>query len=239
MPCVVLGSAYGRSLSATLGRLGGMIEIAPGGLPVRAHRVLAPIYPGDSGGLVLDGDGRFVGMITGVSAPRRSPVLDAFGEIDLGAEDAVPAGSTGFAVPARECERAWQDLGRFGRMRRGYLGIQIMAAADDRGGARVLQVTPGGPADRAGLRPGDLVTAFGELFVTGGKQLCALVAATAPDETVDVGVRRGERDLHLEVLLGTARKRPGLHQVPLAHSPDSAAAPAPVRPVAEARRGSR
>jgi S1-C subfamily serine protease len=238
-PCLVLGSAYGRSLSATLGRIGGTIEIEPGGLPIRVHRVLAPIYPGDSGGLVVDAEGRFAGILTGVSDPRQPPVFDAFGTIDLAAGDPRAAGSVGFAVPAQECLRAWEDLARFGRVRRGFLGIQIDASADDRGGVRILEVTRDGPAHRAGIVPGDVVTTFGGSFLASGRQLCALVASTAPGRVVDIVVRRGERERHVPVTLGVAKRRPGLRRVPVVAGPDTARPRAPIVPVDEETRGRR
>ena len=215
VPCLVLGSAYGRSLSATLGRMGGTIEIEPGGLPVRAHRVLASIFPGDAGGPVLDEDGNFVGLVTGVSTPNRRPVLDAFGEIDLSANPSASAGTVGFAVPARECRRAWDDLAAFGRVRRGYLGIQIPPVAAEQGGVLVLHVAPGGPAARGGILPGDLITTFGGRFISSGKELCALVASTEPRRGVEMRLLRSGHEVVLAVDIDVARERPGLHRIPL------------------------
>lgn len=213
-PCLILGSAYGRSLSLAEGRLGGTFEILPGGLPVRVHRILAPIFPGDSGGLVVDGEGRFVGILTGVSDPRRAPVLNAYGEIDLGSASDEAAGAVGFAIPGRECARAWTDLPRYRHIQRGYLGMQVDALGRNDAGVRVLQVTPGGPADRAGLQPGDVITTLGDAFLTSGKHLCAIVASTAPHSVLDVHAIRGNREFVVPVEIDLARERPGLHGVP-------------------------
>lgn len=211
VPCVVLGSAYGRSLSITTGRIGGTVEILPGGMPVRVHRVLAPIYPGDSGGLVVDAQGRFVGLVTGVSGAKRPPVRDEFGVIELDGESREPAGQVGFAVPARECARAWTDLPRFGHVRRGFVGVQVSAESDDDAGVRVLRVEPDSPAARGGLRVGDLITRFGDAFIASGRNLCAIVSSTAPHTTVDVHAIRGNEEVVTLLQVDVARMRPGMH----------------------------
>jgi S1-C subfamily serine protease len=213
-PCLVLGSAYGSSLSVTLGAMGGVIDVLVAGMPVRMHRVLAPIYPGDAGAPVLDDEGRFVGIVTAVSRPRVSPVLEEDGErLGLPGESA-PAGAIGFAVPAEECRRAWMDLRDFGVVRRAYLGIHLPAGDPDEAGARVLGVHPGSPAARAGLEPGDLITTFGHHYVTSGRQFCALVAMSVPGSVVDLRLVRGNHEQVVPVALGLARRQPGLHRLP-------------------------
>ncbi|GJM45209.1 MAG: hypothetical protein DHS20C21_20510 [Gemmatimonadota bacterium] len=213
-PCLILGNAWGRDLFATLGRLAGTLEISPGGVPTRAHRVLAAIYPGDSGALVLDGEGRFVGLVTGVSDPGRHPVLEHVGEIGNDASSG-PAGKVGFAVPARECRRAWMDLRDFGHVRRGFLGVRVAATSDLGHGATVLNVVPGGPADVAGLVPGDVLTTFGSLFIRGGGQLCAYVASAEPFEAVKVHVLRDGREHIVSVEVGVTAELPKMHSVTL------------------------
>jgi S1-C subfamily serine protease len=217
-PCLVLGNAWGSSLSATLGTTGGVIDVLAWGLPIRMHRVLAPIYPGDSGGPVIDEEGRFIGIITAVSRPRRPAVReDDASEIGIGPSDA-PAGAIGFAVPAAECRRAWMDLHDFGVVRRAYLGVHLPAEEPNEAGARVLGVHPNSPAASAGLRAGDLITTFGDHYVTGGRQFCALVAASEPGSLVNVRLVRGSREHVVTVHLGLARRQPGLHRLPMPRS---------------------
>ncbi|MEZ5065162.1 MAG: S1C family serine protease [bacterium] len=213
--CLVLGNAYGSSLSATLGTMGGILDVLAFGMPIRVHRVLAPIYPGDSGAPVLDEEGRFVGIVTGVSRPRVSPVLEAEGD-RFGLHDPPdsPAGAIGFAVPAEECRRAWMDLRDFGVVRRAYLGVHLPPDEVEETGARILGVHPDGPAARAGIRAGDLITTYGRHYVTGGRQFCALVANSVPGETIDVRLVRGQHEQVLEVKLGLASRQPGLRLLP-------------------------
>lgn len=211
LPCLVLGNAYGHSLSATLGKFGGTIEIQPGGVPTRAHRVAALIYPGDSGAPVVDAEGRFVGIVTGVSKPQRRPLREETGSDFSASEE--PAGNIGFAIPSRECRRAWMDLRDFGRVRRGFLGVRI-AAGDEGNGVLVLNVNPGGPAAVAGVKPGDLITKFGQLFVREARQLCAFVASEEPYRVVKTRIVRNGREHVLSVQIGVAQALPHIARVP-------------------------
>ena len=201
----------GRSLSATLGRIGGTIEIEPGGLPVRVHRVLAPIFPGDAGGPVLDESGNFIGL-----ADRRLHAGPASGASTRSArstsgEDpgARARGPWSFAVPAQECRRAWDDLAAFGRVRRGYLGIQIAPVAEEEGGVLVLHVMPGGPAQRSGILPGDLITTFGRHFISSGKELSRSrrIRRAAPRRGAAPASWR-TRDAVFDIDIDVARERP-------------------------------
>jgi len=207
--CLVLGNAYGHSFSAVLGTVGDGVEIVQSGLPVQVIRVNAAFFPGDSGGAVLDWQGRFLGMITAISHPRRpGHEVESSGEI----RDTVGpiAGLLGFALPARDCDRAWRDLREHGRVRRGYLGVSMSLGRHDDGGARILTVLPGSPADRAGIRPGDLIVGFDRSIVTTPRQLYALVAGTAPGERMDLQLIRGQVERLVTVELTEATVLPSV-----------------------------
>ena len=219
-PCLVLGSAYGRSLSLASGVMAGTYEIVREGMPVRLHRVQAPIYPGDSGGLLVDAQGRFVGIITSVCEPSRAPVIEREGSIDLGPSRDVPASQVGFAIPSRECVRAWTDLPRYHHIRRGFMGMEIEGRREELSGVRVLSVMSRGPAARAGIRPGDLITTYGDAFITGGLNLCALVASTQPLDIVNVRLVRDEHELVVPVQIRMALLRPGTNRTPLPFAAD-------------------
>jgi serine protease Do len=110
----------------------------------------APVNPGSSGSPVLDSQGRVVGVTT---------------------QHANSAQGISFAIPSKTLKWVLEemDASADGRVQRGYLGIQFETrGADEHGrrlpGARVVDVTEGEPAHRAGLRPGDLV-----LFVDGNR----------------------------------------------------------------------
>jgi S1-C subfamily serine protease len=129
-------SALGRSLPVRQGRAGRVIE--------DVIQTDAALNPGNSGGALADSAGRVIGINTAVAG---------FG--------------LGLAVPVNTTTRRIVDtLMVEGRVRRAYLGIvgvpaplpdDIAERTAQRAGLRVVEVVPGGPAHRAGLRPGDLV----------------------------------------------------------------------------------
>jgi S1-C subfamily serine protease len=211
--CMVLGNAYGRELSASLGTVGDMVDIFPGSSPLMLREVNAPIYPGDSGGAVLDAQGRFLGVVTAaVHAMDRATRKEYVGEIEIRELGATPAGESGFAVPGRECRRAWIDLREHGRVRRGFLGVHTLSPGGG-SGVQILQVQPGSPADVIGILPGDVIVTFGNRPVTSSRQLCAMVSGTHPNERVNLLVVRGRYELTLSVRLSEASRPPGVSRL--------------------------
>jgi S1-C subfamily serine protease len=208
--CFVLGNAYGRSLSVAMGTLGGVAVVTSDGVPVRLRRVNAPIFPGDSGGPVLDREGRFLGIVTAVTSAVRPAHFETTGTIELRELRPPLAGISGFAVPASASERPWRDLQAHGRVRRGYLGVQMSLVFEGTPGARILAVAPGGPAAAAGIRPGDRVISYDRQAVRGPRQLCALVAETPPLASVDLRLLRGDQERLLTLEVGEAREVPGI-----------------------------
>jgi serine protease Do len=210
--CLVLGNAYGHSFSAVLGTVGDGLEIVQSGLPIQVIRVNAAFFPGDSGGAVLDWQGRFLGMITAISHPRHpAHGIEAEGEITQRDVPGPIAGLLGFALPAHDCDRAWRDLREHGRVRRGYLGVSMSLARKNDGGARILSVLPGSPADRAGIRPGDIVIGFDRSVVTTPRQLYALVAGASPGGRMDLQLLRGPIEHIVTVELTEATVLPPVH----------------------------
>jgi serine protease Do len=224
-PCMVVGNAYGMGLSASRGTLGEVTLVIAEGVPVHVRRVDVPIYPGDSGCPVLDPAGRFLGLVTAVSSRRgeQGAVLEESGE--LGSREACtkPAALFGLAVPADEVDRAWRSLRDFGRVRRGFLGVTLSPTQIDiRGGVRVLQVTPGSPAEVFGIRAGDRILEFASRAVIDPHQFCALVAGSPPGARLDVRLVREETEQLVTVQMAEAVRRPGIvyfsrpgHEAPL------------------------
>ena len=116
-----------------------------------------------------------------------------------------------FAGAAR---RAWEDLIRFGYVRRGFLGVEMSSAIEDDAGARILSVLPDSPAHRAGIRPGDVITSYGKYPVANTRQLYALVAGTTPHVRVDIGYQRGAMGYLATVELEESVSTPGPRPVP-------------------------
>lgn len=204
--CLVLGNAYGRSFSAVLGTIGESIEIVHAGLPVRVMRVNAAFFPGDSGGAVLDWEGKFVGMVTAISGTESGGAVSrGAGEIALDSNrDMDLAGVLGFAVPGPVLSHAWEDLREFGYVRRAHLGVTMSMGRQDEAGARIITVQPGSPAARAGIMGGDQIIGINGRPVGTPKQLAALVAASAPKTRIDIQFLRGRMERFATVELGEA-----------------------------------
>jgi S1-C subfamily serine protease len=155
-------SAIGRTVSEPTG------QAIPG-----AVQTSAAINPGNSGGALVDLQGRLVGV----------PTLVAGG---TGAQ----AGGIGFAIPSDTVRDIAGQLVRYGkvvRSGRAYLGIEI---ADTVGGGGVYlgNVTSGGPAAKAGLSAGDIITSVGSTHVETQDELSAALAQLRPGQTVKVTV---------------------------------------------------
>jgi serine protease Do len=154
----------------------------------------APINPGNSGGPVFDESGQVVGMNTAIVSPTGGSV------------------GIGFAIPAEIVSRIVADLRRNGRVERGWIGVAVPPDEDQppgQDGVQIDTVDPRSPAQRAGLRAGDLVEAVDGQGVDNANALIKAIADHAPGATVHMTVRRGSRDLQLSVTVG---RRPDSEQ---------------------------
>ncbi|HLX32860.1 MAG TPA: trypsin-like peptidase domain-containing protein [Gaiellaceae bacterium] len=150
----------------------------------------APINPGNSGGALADLEGRVVGI----------PTLAAT-DPELGGT----AAGIGFAIPSNLVENIATQLIAHGHVvnsRRAYLGIRIK----DTNGAGVLvaSVTAGGPAAKAGIVPGDVITEINGKTTATVDELTSVASELKPGETVDVGLEtHSGRHKTVHVTLGT------------------------------------
>lgn len=152
----------------------------------------AAINPGNSGGALVDAEGRLVGINTAILS--RS-----------GGNHGV-----GFAVPVNLARSVMESLIRDGRVVRGFMGVNIQDVTPtlarefnlkDHTGALVADVTPGSPADKAGLKAGDIVVEFNGKPVRDSRQLKLQVGATAPSTKVPVKLIRDGSTKVVEVKL--------------------------------------
>jgi serine protease Do len=152
----------------------------------------APINRGSSGGPLFDKRGQVIGINTAIFSPSG-------GNIGIG-----------FAIPSSMAESIVTALREDGHVARGWLGVNIQEITeeiaesldiDEAEGALIAGVMPGGPAEAAGLRTGDVILEFGGEEVERVKDLPRLVAATKANKTVTVRVLRDgeEKDIRVEV----------------------------------------
>jgi S1-C subfamily serine protease len=138
------------------------------------------------------------------------PLIDAATNTVIGINDQIESDSNdnagvGFAVPIDSAKSVAQTLIAGGTVRHAYLGIRI---ADVSGGARVTQVVGGSPAAKAGLKKGDVITAFDGQSVKSADVLTAAVSQAKSGDTVTITVRRGGATKHLTATLGVQPASP-------------------------------
>ncbi|MGF1662106.1 MAG: S1C family serine protease [Kineosporiaceae bacterium] len=151
---------------------------------INAIQTDAAINPGNSGGPLVDLDGRVVGIN---SAIARAP---GGGEGNVG---------LGFAIPSNQAERTARQLIDTGEATFPVIGVLLDRSYTGEG-VRILDtevegqapVVPGGPADRAGVRPGEVVLAIDGRPVTAPDELIVYIRAQEPGDEVVLTVRRGE-----------------------------------------------
>jgi serine protease Do len=227
---VSLGTTYNAQPSQSLGNIAQRHEEP--GLPLL--QLTNTVYPGNSGAAALNIRGELAGLVIGELG---FPILP-------GADQDVARrqGSTSFAVPVETLRRVVDSFKREGRVRHGYFGATTLAASvqSDRDGgpvtpigAQVEGIIGGGPAQRLGLRPGDLVVAYNGMRVETPEQLARWVLATPPGQTVKVVWVRSETGYDGTVALGES---PEIMPQWLIGSPDDDAVPDSPRKVAELER---
>jgi putative serine protease PepD len=174
---VAIGHPFGLDRTATAGIVSGLgREIqAPDGFQIdEVIQTDAPINPGNSGGPLLDARGRVVGVNTQIATGG------AGGNVGIG-----------FAVPANRVREVLPALSRGEHIERPYLGVTTGPHAR---GAQIQSITAGSPAQSAGLRGGDVITAFDGQPVTEPQDLSEAVNGLEPGDQVQVEVLRdGER----------------------------------------------
>jgi putative serine protease PepD len=185
-----IGDPFGYERSLSTGVVSGLdrtIE-APNGFTV-AHAIQtdAALNPGNSGGPLVNADGEVIGIVDQIATS---------GSSDSNA-------GVGFAVPIDLVKSELDQLKAGGKVSHAYLGVGIASATDATRGAAIESVSSGGPAAAAGLRVGDVVTAFGSEQIQDGDDLIAAIASYQPGDRVRVTVRRGSETNSVTVALGT------------------------------------
>jgi serine protease DegQ len=187
---VVLGSPLGFDRSVSAGIVSGLHRSIPGSaLQTRALVDLlqtdAPISPGNSGGAVVDSEGRVIGISEAYIPPQQGAV------------------AIGFAIPAATAVAVADQLLRHGRVDHAFIGIQPGELTPEVGqelhvgrstGVVIYGVEAGGPADRAGIQPGDVLIEFAGTPLGSVEDLFAALRRHRPGQNVSIElVREGAR----------------------------------------------
>jgi serine protease Do len=192
---LAIGNPFGVGQTVTMGIVsakGRNIGISRGGYE-DFIQTDASINQGNSGGALIDAEGRVVGINTAILSPSGG---------NLG---------IGFAIPINLARNIMEQLIRDGRVTRGYLGVQIEPITPDRqqafnlestNGALVTNVEKDSAAAKGGLQRGDVITEVDGKAVSDVPSLRLKIASLAPGTKVKLKVIRRGKPLNLEVTLG-------------------------------------
>mgnify|MGYP002388660258 FL=1 len=156
----------------------------------------AAINPGNSGGALVDASGNLIGINTAI-------VSRTGGSLGIG-----------FAITAGVAKQIMEQIIRTGGVTRGWIGVEVQDMTPElaesfkrptTSGALIAGVLKGGPADRAGVKPGDIIVGVGGKEVTDSSGMLNLVAALPPGNMATITVMRNQNKKAIEIKVG---KRP-------------------------------
>ncbi len=193
---LAIGNPFGLSQTVTVGIVSALSRTIGAGPYDDFIQTDASINPGNSGGPLFDMQGRVVGINTAIHREGHG---------------------IGFAIPMSMARPLLDQIRATGRVVRGYLGVVFQDVTADHAqtlglqgpnGAYVVEVYPGSPAARAGLRPGDIIVEFNNHEINVASNLPTQVARTRSGVTVPVVVLRGGQRVTVNATLVQRPQQP-------------------------------
>jgi putative serine protease PepD len=184
---LAIGYPLGLDRTATAGIISGLERDiqAPNGFSIdKVIQTDAPINPGNSGGPLLNSNGEVIGVNSQIATSG-------------GGNGSV---GIGFAVPANTVKDVLPQLERGAQPEHAYLGVSTAQAQN--GGAQVGETTAGGPAAKAGIQPGDVITEVDGDHVQAPDDVATAIEDDKPGDEVDVKVERNGSEHTIQVTLG-------------------------------------
>ena len=160
----------------------------------------AAINPGNSGGALVDSAGNLLGINTAIYSRSGGSM------------------GIGFAIPVTTVKNVMEAIIKNGQVVRGWIGVEPQDITPElatsfglakTSGTIIAGVLKGGPADKAGIKPGDILISVGDKAVTDTTSMLNLVAQLTPGEKTKLTILRKSRELIVEVTVG---KRPRMKQ---------------------------
>jgi serine protease Do len=190
---LAIGNPFGLGGSVTAGILSARGRDIQSGAYDDYLQTDASINRGNSGGPMFNTTGEVIGINTAIYSPTGGSV------------------GIGFAIPASLARPVIDQLKKYGKVRRGWLGVRIQSVTDELAeslgldkprGALVSSASENGPAAKAKIEPGDVILKFDGKDITEMRRLPRIVAETPIDKTVDVVVWRKKKEIPLKVQVG-------------------------------------
>jgi putative serine protease PepD len=192
-----IGAPFEYAWSFSTGIVSGVdrtIE-APNGFTVAgAIQTDAAVNPGNSGGPLLDAEGKVIGVVDQIATDG----------------SADQSSGVGFAVPSNLVAAELAQLEAGEKVEHAYLGVATATADESIDGAQVAEVAQGSPAAEAGLKQGDVITELDGEAVSDSEDLVAAIAEHTPGDKVTLEVKRGSEATELKVTLGAQPTESGM-----------------------------
>ena len=198
---IAIGSPFGEANTVTAGIISavGRTITAPNQFTIpNAIQTDAPINPGNSGGPLINAAGQVIGL------------NDQIETNNTNGQGEGSSSGVGFATPSNNDARVAREIISTGQAHTSYVGVSLDPAVS--GGAAIAKgtsangeppIAPGGPAAKAGLQAGDVITAVDGTHVTDINQFVATIANYAPGDTVTLSVNRGGSIKSIKLRLGS------------------------------------
>jgi len=197
---VAIGNPFGLQHTVTSGIISGLSRsgINPDGFE-DFIQTDASINPGNSGGALVNLKGELIGINTAI-------LSRSGGNIGIG-----------FAIPVNMAHTVMEQLLKFGSVKRGLLGVSIynvtpdiaqLYGLGDTTGALVSQVVEGSPADKAGIKTGDVITSVNGLNVKSNTELRNAIGMLRVGDKVDVGILRDGKPRRVTAVIADTGEAP-------------------------------
>ncbi|HDJ29556.1 MAG TPA: Do family serine endopeptidase [Candidatus Acetothermia bacterium] len=211
---IAIGNPLGLSYTVTLGIVSALHRqiSKPDGIGYYEDLIQtdAAINPGNSGGPLVNAEGKVIGINTVIARQSQGIAIEGIN----------------FAVAINPVKAVLDQLVTKGKVVRGWLGVKVQdltpAMADKFGvaaGALVADVIAGSPAETAGLKSGDVITAVDTKQVKSAADLVRIISSSPAGATVDLTIVRSKRTIHLQV---TLQERPSEEELYGQSSPTTA-----------------
>ncbi len=196
---LAVGNPFGVGQSVTMGIVSAMSRSRVGINTFEDFiQIDAAINPGNSGGALTDTSGNLIGINTAIYS-------SSGGSLGIG-----------FAIPIHVAKQIMEQIIQSGSVIRGWLGVSMQDMTQDLAesfgldnlmGSLVASVLNDGPADKAGIKPGDIIIAVEGKPVKNSSEMLNRVAALSPNDTVTVTVIRNKQEKTIQVKVGVRPKQ--------------------------------